>query len=91
MVYTNPVTPGHTGVGPAIIPGVAGVAGLTTTAKVCAVLVPHELIAATVMFPFCPAAPAVTVIDVVPAPEVIVHPVGNNQLYDVAFGTAATV
>ena len=63
-----------------MIPGVAGVPGLTTTARLFAVLVPHELVAATPMFPFCPEAPEVTVIVVVPAPEVIVQPAGTVQL-----------
>ena len=73
---------------PVIIPGVAGGPGLTVTGKVVAVLVPHELVAITVMFPFCPALPAVTVIEFVPAPPVIDHPVGTVHVYDVAFGTA---
>ena len=77
ILYVNPVIPGHTGVVPVIDPGVAGGAGLTVTGRVCAALVPHELVAVTVMFPFCPALPAVTVIDVVPAPEVTNHPVGT--------------
>jgi hypothetical protein len=41
------------------------------------------------MFPFCPAFPVVTVIEVVPAPAVIVHPVGTVQLYVVALAIAA--
>jgi len=60
-----------------ITPGVAGVPGLTVTAKVCAALVPQELLAVTLIFPFCPALPEVTVIDVVPAPDVMVHPAGT--------------
>jgi hypothetical protein len=44
--------PGHTGVVPAMIPGVAGVPGFTVTGKVLALLVPQELVAVTVMFPF---------------------------------------
>jgi hypothetical protein len=66
-----------------------GVAGETTTGFVAAPDVPHEFPAVTVMFPFCPADPAVTVIDVVPAPEVIVHPVGTVHVYVVALVTAA--
>ena len=65
--------------------------GLTATGKLDAVLVPQELVAVTVTFPFCPALPDVTVIEVVPAPPVTVHPVGTVQLYEVAFGTAAIV
>ena len=80
--------PGQTGEVPVIVPGVAGVPGLTTTANVCAVLVPQEFVAVTVIFPFCPALPAVTMIEFVPAPPVIVHPVGTVQLYEEAFATA---
>ena len=58
----------------------AGKFGLTVTAKVCAVLVPHELVAVTVTFPFCPDAPTVTVIEFVPVPAVIDQPVGTVQL-----------
>ena len=64
-----------------IAPGVAGVAGLTVTALVCEVLVPQELLAVTVIFPFCPAVPDVAVIEVVPWPEVIDHPAGTVQAY----------
>ena len=52
MLYTNPAIAGHTDVLPVIEPGVAGVAGLTITALVCAALTPHELEAVTVMLPF---------------------------------------
>jgi hypothetical protein len=43
-------------------------------------LVPHELVALTVIFP--PTAPAEveTVIEFVPAPAVIFHPAGRVQL-----------
>ena len=54
--------------------------GLTVTARLLAVLVPQELVAVTEMFPFCPALPEVTVIDVPPFADVIVHPVGTDQL-----------
>ena len=50
------------------------------TANELAVLVPHELVAVTVIFPFWPEVPAVTVIVFVPAPPVIVHPVGTVQV-----------
>ena len=60
-----------------MVPGVAGVPGSTVTASVLAALVPHELPAVTVISPFCPAEPVVTVIDVVPVPPVIVHPAGT--------------
>ncbi len=63
-----------------MIPGVAGVPGLTVTGKVLALLVPQELVAVTVISPFCPLAPEVTVMELVPAPEVIVQPVGTVQL-----------
>ena len=71
------VIPGQTVAEPVMIPGVAGVPGLTTTGRLLAVLVPHELVAVTLMLPFCPDAPDVTVILVVPAPEVIVQPGGS--------------
>ncbi len=47
-----------------IAPGVAGVC-TTVTAKVEAADVPQELVAVTVIFPFSPVTPAVTVIEVV--------------------------
>ena len=51
---------------------------------VCAVLLPHELFAVTVIAPACADVPAVTVIEFVPPevtpefppPEVMFHPVG---------------
>ena len=61
-----------------IAPGVAGGGGLTTTAKVCAVLVPQELLAVTVIFPLTADAPALAVIEFVV--EDPVHPVGKLQL-----------
>jgi hypothetical protein len=49
-------------VGPVMVPGVSGIL-LTDTARVCAVLEPQVLFAATVIFP--PVVPAVVVILVV--------------------------
>lgn len=49
---------------PEIVPGVAGVAGLTVTDLLLAELVPQLLVAVTVIFPL--AVPVVTVMDVVP-------------------------
>ena len=72
--------PGQTGVGPAIVPGVAGVPGLTVTRRFCCPLVPQELVAVTIIFPVIADPVADTVIEFVPAPDVIDHPVGNNQL-----------
>ena len=72
---------------PVVAPGVAGVAGLTVTPRVLAALVPQLFVAVTLMFPFCPAEPEVTVIDV-PVLLVIVQPVGTVQLYEVVFVTA---
>jgi hypothetical protein len=69
---------------PLIAPGVAGVAGLTVTAKLLAALVPQELPAVTVILPFWPALPEVTVIELVPVPPITVHPVGTTHVYIVA-------
>jgi hypothetical protein len=54
--------------------------GVTVTAKLLAALVPQEFPTFTVMLPFCPAVPEVTVIEFVPAPAVIVQPVGTVQV-----------
>jgi hypothetical protein len=62
---------------------------ITVTAKVLAELAPQEFCEVTLMFPFCPAFPVVTVIEVVPAPAVMVHPEGTDQLYVVALAIAA--
>ena len=70
----------HCSAEPLIAPGVAGVAGLTVTAKVLAALVPQLFVAVTLIVPFWPALPDVTVIELVPAPEVIDHPVGTVQV-----------
>ena len=80
MLYPTPVVPGQTGVVPVIGPGTTGVPGLTVTGKLFAMLVPHELVAVTETFPFWPDAPEVTVMEFVPAPAVIVQPVGTVQL-----------
>ena len=89
MLYVWPVKPGHCVAVPVMTPGVAGVPGFTVTASVLAALVPHEFPAVTVMFPFCPVLPVVTVIDVVPVPAVILQPAGTAHVYVVALGTAA--
>ena len=52
ILYAKPVAPGQTGDDPVIGPGVEGVPGLTTTGKLLAALVPHELVAVTDIFPF---------------------------------------
>ncbi len=65
---------------PVIAPGVAGVPGFTVTAFVDAALVPQELPAVTVILPFCPAVPVVTVKFVVPLPPVIVQPAGTVHI-----------
>jgi hypothetical protein len=43
--------------------------------------------AVTLILPFCPDEPAVTVIETVPEPDVIAQPVGTVQLYVLAFVT----
>ena len=80
MLYVWPVNPGHWVAVPVIAPGVAGVPGFIVTGSELAVLVPHEFPAVTVMFPFWPALPVVTVIDVVPAPAVIFQPAGTAHV-----------
>jgi hypothetical protein len=60
--------------------GCTGAAGDTVTANVLAEEVPQEFCAVTLMFPFWPADPVVTVIEVVPDPAVIAHPAGTYQL-----------
>ena len=60
--------------------GVEGVPGFTVTANELVELVPHELVADTVMFPFCPVLPVVTVIELVVLPAFMFHPVGTVQL-----------
>ena len=77
----RPVIAGQTELVPVIVPGVDGAAGFTTTAKVLAELVPQLLEAVTLIFPFCPALPDVTVIEVVPCPLVIDHPAGTVHTY----------
>ena len=69
--------------------GDSGVPFSTVTANVAADDVPHSFPAVTVISPFCPAAPDVTVIEFVPAPAVIDQPVGTVHVYIVAFETAA--
>ena len=88
ILYTNEFVEGHTGDVPLIEPGVAGIAGLTTTAKAWSALVPHELVADTVMLPLIAAPEVDIVIALVPLPEVIDQPVGTFQLYEVALATA---
>ena len=75
---------------PAVAVGTSGVAGDTVTANVLAAEIPQEFCAVTLIFPSSPGSPVVTVIEVVPAPAVIVHPVGTDQLYEVALATAPT-
>ena len=77
ILYGRFVNEGHCGVVPLMVPGVAGIAGLTVTAKLFALLVPQLLLAVTVISPFCPAVPEVTDTAVVPAPAVTDQPVGT--------------
>ena len=76
--------PGHSDAVPVIAPGVAGVPGCTVTASVFAVLLPQLLFAVTVILPLLLYAPVVTVMEVVPCPPVIDHPVGTVHVYEVA-------
>jgi hypothetical protein len=87
MLYPWPVSPGHCDAVPLIVPGAEGVPGNTVTATVLGVLIPQLLPAETLIFPFCPEAPVVTVIEVVPCPAVIVQPIGTVHVYEVALGT----
>lgn len=66
--------PAQTVSGPVMLPGGAG-GGEITIVKQVAVLVPHEFDAVTQIFP--PVAPKVTVMLVVPCPELIVAPDGT--------------
>ena len=88
MLYICPDIAGHCAAVPVIAPGVEGAAGDTVTVTELDPLVPQLLPAVTEMLPLFPYAPVVTVIDVVPAPAVIVQPVGTVQVYVVAFVTA---
>ena len=60
--------------------GTAGIAVLMVTGKVLAALVPQELVAVTVIFPLTAEPFVETVIEFVPVPAVILHPVGRVQL-----------
>ena len=88
MLYVWLVRAGHCVVVPVMAPGVAGVAGCIVTTREAAALVPQLLPAVTVMLPFWPALPVVTVIDVVPCPPVMLHPVGMVHVYMEALATA---
>jgi hypothetical protein len=61
------------------------------TARVLAALVPQLLPAVTVILPFWPAAPDVTVSLFVPCPAVMVHPEGTVHVYVVALATVLTL
>ncbi|MNG06053.1 hypothetical protein D3C84_892740 [compost metagenome] len=50
------------------------------TANVCGEPIPQPFVAATVIFPFWPRLPVVTVIELVPSPAVIDQPVGTVQV-----------
>jgi len=69
-------------------PGVAG-GGNRATAKVLAALAPQVLSAVTSISP--ELLPKVTVMDVVPAPAVMLAPEGTVHEYEVAVGTEAIV
>ena len=71
----------------AIFPGIEGAAATTPTASVCAVELPHALLAVTEIEPA--AEPAVTMM--VEVVEVPLQPLGNVHVYEVAPFTALTV
>ena len=81
---------GHTVVVPEIIPGFAGVAGFTITAKLLGPLVPQLFCAVTSISPSTAAFEVETVIVFVVEPAVMFQPEGTDQLYEVAFGTVDT-
>ena len=77
-------------VGPDINPGCAG---FLVTAILAVVLLPQLLLATHVTFPITVPADMVTLMEVVPCPDVMVipvTPVGTVHVYSVASGTAAT-
>jgi hypothetical protein len=88
MLYTWPAVAGHCVVIPLIVPGVAGFGGFTVTGSDTAALVPQLFPAVTLIFPFWPYEPAVTVTERFPLGPLKAHPVGIDQVYVVAFGTA---
>ena len=75
--YDKPDCPGHTLVDPVIDPGVVGVPVMLTVRQV-EELDAQPLESLTQIEPPVPAE--VTVIDVVPCPAVMVHPVGTDHL-----------
>lgn len=89
VVNTNPDATSQIDEGPVGAAGARGAVVFITTANVCALLVPQEFEAVTVMFPLVAPAPVETVMVLVPAPEVMVHPDGTVHVYNVALGTAA--
>jgi hypothetical protein len=68
-----------------MLPGVAGIAVLTTILNVCAGDVPQLLFAVTVILPLVELA--IVVIEFVA--ELPLHPPGNVHVYEVAPGTDA--
>jgi hypothetical protein len=74
MEYTCPVTFAHTDADPVMTPVVPSV-GVTVTVFVAGAPVRQLLLGVTVTSPEVP--PKVTVIDVVPAPAVMLAPVGT--------------
>jgi hypothetical protein len=55
-------------------------AEVTVTASVEAALVEQLFVAVTLIFPFWPAFPEVTVMETVPCPPVMLHPGGTVQV-----------
>jgi hypothetical protein len=69
--------PGQIGFGLALALAAAEDAVANVTGKQVGALVPHKLLAVTQIFP---ALPGVALMEVVPCPELMVHPAGTVQL-----------
>ena len=63
-----------------MVPGFAGVAGLTVTLKLLSELIPQPFSAETLIVPLTALIVVEVLIEIVPFPEVIVQPEGTDQL-----------